>query len=83
MWDISPCLDNKHPAPFPVSLAYNCIAATCKSGDLVLDCYMGSGTTAIAAIKNKCNFIGCDAVQDFVDIADKRIQKERQQLTLF
>lgn len=83
IWNIRAAVENDHPAPFPLELAFNCVAATCQPNDIVLDCYMGSGTTAIAAIKNKCNYIGCDMVESFVDMANRRIKQEQAQRTLF
>lgn len=83
VWDILPVRDNNHPAPFPIELAYNCITSTCDEGDLVLDPYMGSGTTALAAIKNKCNYIGSELSKKYLDMANKRIENELKQLSLF
>lgn len=42
---------------------------------MVLDCFMGSGTTAVAALKNGRNFYGFELQQKYVDIANKRIKE--------
>lgn len=72
-----------HPAPFPVELPYRCIQLFTFKGDVVLDPFVGSGTTCIAALKTGRFFVGYDKNQKYVDIARKRILKETQQLKLF
>lgn len=52
-------------------------------GDLVFDPFMGSGTTAIAAIRKKCHYIGCEISENYCYMAEKRIDNERSQLSLF
>lgn len=59
------------------------IAASTKEGDTVLDPFMGSGTTAIACIKEKRNFIGFELNKEYYDKACKRIKLEQAQLNLF
>ena len=51
--------------------------------DIILDPFMGSGTTAIACIKEKRNFIGFELNKEYYDKACKRIKLEQAQLTLF
>lgn len=58
VWSIRQESRNPHPAPFPVTLARRCIEST--SADLVLDPYMGSGTTAVAAHDCGRSFIGIE-----------------------
>jgi site-specific DNA-methyltransferase (adenine-specific) len=72
-----------HPAPFPVELPKRCIKLFSFVGDTVLDPFMGSGTTAIASILEKRNFIGFELEKDFFDIANKRVQEQKNILTLF
>ena len=62
-----------HPAPFPVDIPYRCIQLYTYSGDVVLDPFMGSGQTAIAAIKTGRLYVGYDIKQEYVNIAEKRI----------
>lgn len=58
VWEFTQDTSNDHPAPFPVPLIDRIIAAT--TARTVLDPFMGSGTTAIAAMNNKRDFIGID-----------------------
>ena len=73
----------KHPAPFPFELARDHIVSWSNENDIVLDPFMGSGTTAIAAIREKRNFIGFELNKEYYDMACKRIKQEQAQLTLF
>jgi DNA modification methylase len=59
------------------------IAASTKEGDTVLDPFMGSGTTAIACIREKRNFIGFELNKEYYDKACKRIRLEQAQPVLF
>lgn len=72
-----------HPTQKPVALIAYLIRTYTKSGGVVLDNCMGSGTTAIACIREKRNFIGFELNKEYFDKACKRIQQEQQQLTLF
>jgi site-specific DNA-methyltransferase (adenine-specific) len=63
-----------HPAPFPEELPSRVIQFYTYKGDLVLDPFMGSGTTAIAALNLKRHFIGYEISPEYVDLANKRIQ---------
>lgn len=64
----------KHPAPFPLQLASDHIATWSNVGDVVLDPFMGSGTTAKMAKVNGRNFIGFEISKEYCDIANKRIE---------
>lgn len=64
-----------HLTPKPLEIIERIILASSKKGDLVLDCFMGSGTTAVAAIKNERNFIGCDSSPVYVKAAEERVLK--------
>ena len=63
-----------HPAPFPVDLPYRLIQLLSFTNDIILDPFMGSGTTGIAALKSSRKFVGFDTNQDYIDLADKRIE---------
>ena len=65
-----------HSAVYPEELADKCIINFSKKGDLVLDPFMGSGTTAISAKKHERNFLGFDINPDYVELANKRIKQE-------
>ncbi len=64
-----------HPAPFPVELPYRLIQLYTFENDVVLDPFMGSGQTAIAAIKTKRHYIGYDINEEYVKLAEQRIKK--------
>ncbi len=64
-----------HPAIFPEQLAIDHILSWSNMGDLVLDPFMGSGTTGVACVKNSRNFIGFDISQEYCELAKKRISK--------
>lgn len=74
-----------HPAIFTEQLANDHIISWSNEGDLVYDPFMGSGTTAKMALKNKRNYIGSEISQQYVDIAEERIRlfKNSQTETLF
>ena len=72
-----------HPTQKPVALLEYLIKTYTNEGETVLDNCMGSGTTAIAAIRTKRNFIGFELNKEYFDIANKRIKSEQQQLSLF
>jgi site-specific DNA-methyltransferase (adenine-specific) len=62
-----------HPAIFPEQLAYDHIVSWSNPGDLIYDPFIGSGTTAIAAINSKRNWIGSEISKEYCDIAFNRI----------
>lgn len=72
-----------HPTIKPLSFIEKHIVNSSLQGDIVLDPFMGSGTTAIACIKEKRNFIGFELNKEYYDKACKRIKLEQAQLTLF
>lgn len=65
----------EHPAPFPESLANDHIISWSKEGDVVLDPFMGSGTTGKMALLNNRKFIGIELSPEYVEIARKRIDE--------
>ena len=72
-----------HPTQKPIKLLQYLVLTYTNEGDTVLDNCMGSGTTAIACIKEKRHFIGFELNKEYFDKAVKRIDMERRQLTLF
>ena len=72
-----------HPTQKPVDLLRYLIRTYSNEGDTILDNCMGSGTTAVACIKEKRHFIGFELNKDYYDKACKRIDAERRQLSLF
>ena len=75
--------DRIHPTQKPVALIQYLIRTYSNEGDTILDNCMGSGTTAIACIKEKRNFIGFELNKEYYDKACKRIKLEMAQPTLF
>jgi site-specific DNA-methyltransferase (adenine-specific) len=69
-----------HPAPFPVELPERFIRLYTYRGDVVLDPFIGSGTTAVAALRNDRHFLGYDTDRDYVDRARNRLAQEVNQL---
>lgn len=72
----------KHVATFPEQLANDHIISWSNEGDIVLDPFIGSGTTAIAAIKTNRRFIGIDISQEYCELARKRINNLLNQQSL-
>ena len=75
--------DGFHPTQKPVDLLRYLVLTYTNEGDTVLDNCMGSGTTAIACIKERRHFIGFELSKEYFDKAVKRIKAEQAQLTLF
>ncbi len=63
-----------HPAPFPEELPYRLIQLYSFKGDIVLDPFMGSGTTAVAALKTDRKFVGYDISKEYIALAEKRVE---------
>ena len=78
IWNINPARAKKigHPAPFPVELPQKFINLYSYKDDLILDPFIGSGTTAIAAKNLKRNFVGYEIEKEYIDIANKRLETE-------
>lgn len=78
IWKIPQERNNPHPAPFPVELAKRCIEST--DAEIVLDPFMGSGTTAVAAIQLNRSWIGIEKSEDYCQMAINRISSMTQRL---
>lgn len=76
VWEIPPESANRvgHPAPFPVALPERLILLYTYKGDLVLDPFAGSGTTAVAAVRTGRHFVCYETVPSYVELARKRIE---------
>ena len=75
-----------HPAPFPVELPYRLIQLYTYGGEVVLDPFMGSGTTALAALKAGRRYVGYEIDESYITLAEHRIrawEAEHSQATLF
>jgi DNA modification methylase len=69
---------NGHGAQFPTALPGRCIALSTEPGDVVLDPFVGSGTSGIAALHHGCSFIGLDASQTYLAIAKEKLGASKQ-----
>lgn len=63
-----------HPAPFPEELPYRLIQLYSFKGDIILDPFMGSGTTAVAALKSDRKFVGYEIKKEYIKLAENRIE---------
>jgi site-specific DNA-methyltransferase (adenine-specific) len=81
VWEVTEEKNNKtgHPAVFPEQLAGDHIISWSNPGDVVLDPFMGSGTTAVACINRGRNFIGFELSEEYCKIALQRIENEEPQ----
>ncbi len=79
VWQIPPESAKRvgHPAPFPIELPGRCIRLFTYVDDLVLDPFMGSGTTAIAALQNGRHYLGFETDPEYADLAERRIAAAR------
>lgn len=69
-----------HPAPFPPALAEWCGKLICPPGGTILDPFSGSASTGVAAIRNGWDYIGIDAVAEYVEMSRKRLDAEVSKL---
>ena len=78
IWNINPARAKKigHPAPFPIELPQKFINLYTYKNDLILDPFLGSGTTAVAAKLLERNFVGYEIEKEYIEIAKNRIKKE-------
>ena len=72
-----------HPTQKPIEIIEKYILDSTKEGDVVLDCFAGSGTTAVAAIKTKRQYICFEIQEKYCKIAEKRIEEIKRQTSLF
>lgn len=79
VWNLSTERNREHPAPFPESLPTRCIRLLSFVGGVVLDPFVGSGTTMIACHKTNRNGIGIEIDPDYFAIAERRIKEAQMQ----
>ncbi len=72
-----------HPAPFPEELPNRLIKLYSFKHDVILDPFLGSGTTSLSAVKNDRNYIGYDTNEKYVELADNRVAEYTNQTKLF
>jgi DNA modification methylase len=78
IWEIPPesAKRVRHPAPFPVDLANRVIELYSYEGDTVLDPFVGSGSTCVAAVLNNRNYVGFDISEEYCNLARLRIENK-------
>lgn len=72
-----------HPTEKPIKLIDAYLIPFTEEGDTVLDCFMGSGTTGVSAVRHNRNFIGIEKEQKYYNIAKQRISAENNQTKIF
>lgn len=82
IWDLPPESATRvgHPAPFPVELPQRLIELYTYRKDLILDPFIGSGSSAVAAVRTERNFVGYDTDPSYRDIAERRVAEEHKRL---
>lgn len=76
-------LFGKHPTQKPVALVERCLVASTNENDIILDPFMGAGTTAIAALKTKRHFVGIELDQSHIKTATQRVKAHFKNPELF
>ena len=77
VWEFTQEMKNDHPAPFPVALIDRIISST--HAQIILDPFMGSGTTAVVSMGLKRNYIGIELSPNYCEMAEKRLEKNKKE----
>lgn len=80
VWEFNQEMKNPHPAPFPVALIDRIVSST--YAQIILDPFMGSGTTAIAALMNDRKYLGIELSPEYINMAEKRISDYQSQVKM-
>src|SRR5699024_3730646 len=85
VWNIPNLVGRKkervgHPTQKPIKLINRIVEMSTNKGEIVLDPFMGSGTTGVACLNTNRNFIGFELDKGYFDIANERIDKHKQEL---
>lgn len=75
-WYVTSCKKGLHPAEKPVELLEKFVKVSCPMGGVVLDPFMGSGSTGVACMKNNRNFIGIEKEEKYYNMAKNRIEND-------
>jgi modification methylase len=76
VWEFNQEYNNTHPAPFPVLLIDRIISST--TSNIILDPFMGSGTTAVVSMAHNRNYIGIDISDEYCKMAEDRVERNIQ-----
>ena len=83
VWNVATVpFSGAHFATFPERLIAPCILAGCPRGGVVLDMFNGTGTTGVVALKNGRKYIGIEMNEQYIDMANERIERETAQLSI-
>jgi site-specific DNA-methyltransferase (adenine-specific) len=84
VWEIRPEFAKRigHPAPFPVELPRRLIELYTYRGDVVLDPFMGAGSTAVAAVRAARHYVGYDTEAEYVELAERRMSEAQLPLRI-
>lgn len=80
---VTSCKKGLHPAEKPVELLGRFIKVSSKENDIILDCFMGSGTTGVACKELNRKFVGIEIDEKYFEIAKKRINEISEDITIF
>lgn len=81
VWNVSAEINNEHPAPFPLEIPRRCIIST--NAKVVLDPFVGSGTTAVVCKMLGREYIGIDQSSKYCEMARSRLVEQTEQLYIF
>lgn len=77
MWDIKTrAYPSAHFATFPTALVEPCLSVSSNKGDVILDPFIGSGTTGLVALQMQRRFVGIELNPDYLEIAQDRLSGE-------
>lgn len=82
VWNIKPETKRDHPAPFPLELPKRLVTLYSGVGDMVLDPFMGSGTTGLACIQIERNFTGIERDEEYYGKAKMKIESAQAQIRM-
>jgi site-specific DNA-methyltransferase (adenine-specific) len=82
LWTMHPETRSKHPAAFPLEFPMRCIKLLSYKEDTIMDCFMGSGTTGEAAVREGRNFVGIEMSNDYFQMAKERIENAELQTSI-
>lgn len=83
LWNVPRDPADHHPTPKPVKLMEKMISCSVNSGGVVLDSFMGSGSTGVACMNLGRKFIGIEIEKKYFDIACERIDQAQKQMRMF
>ena len=75
IWKFPPSRNEGHVCSFPEKLVETCILPTTEEGDTIIDPFLGSGTTAIVAMKHNRRFIGIEKDKEYFELACSKISE--------